>query len=599
MNRAKVTSYLLLITILLIGAFLRFYKLDWGSGYFFHPDEYHIASAVERISFPGQMNPHLFSYGSFTVYLIYFTKITLVSIISHFSLLTSHLPAVKQGFPLAIYIGRFYSALFSTLTIALVYFISRKLVAGRPAKRDWSLVAATLCALLPGSIQQAHFTTPESILTFWLMLALLMSLNYLTKKESKYLYLAAASQGLALGTKIVALTFLPVVFLLPFFLYFPAKRDLALRDNQLKKPAWTRVKPSSLVQLIKQIIFAILITIFFFFLTFPYGILDWRGWRGSLNYEGEVATGKLMVFYTRQFIDTTPILFQFQKIFPYALGPAVLILGVLGFLSILSRLSILRIRKRKYQIPHTTYYILLLAFLSYFLPNAFLFAKWTRFMALTFPFFALFTGYFLSSIKNKKLSLITYFLSLITTLVWTAMFFSIYLRPDVRLSTTEWINHNLNPNSIILVESGNMLDIPLYNNTNIKRFSFDFYNLEGETEQKENLIEYMLKSDYFVIQSRRVFTNHQRARKQFPFTARFYDLLFFNQLGFEKVKEFSSHPQFSIFNFRIFNEAPISQFSINDELAEETWSVFDHPVIRVYKKTRFLTQQDYEKILKI
>ena len=68
-----------LLGILFLGAVLRFYKLDWGEGNFFHPDEYHIAGAVSRLSFPSQMNPHLFTYGSFTVYLIYFTRLILAA----------------------------------------------------------------------------------------------------------------------------------------------------------------------------------------------------------------------------------------------------------------------------------------------------------------------------------------------------------------------------------------------------------------------------------------------------------------------------------------------------------------------------------------
>ena len=64
-----------LLLIVFIGALLRFFKLDWGNGYFFHPDEYHLAAAVSRLSFPEQLNPGLFSYGSLSVYLIYFTKL--------------------------------------------------------------------------------------------------------------------------------------------------------------------------------------------------------------------------------------------------------------------------------------------------------------------------------------------------------------------------------------------------------------------------------------------------------------------------------------------------------------------------------------------
>ncbi len=51
--------------------------------------------------------------------------------------------------------------------------------------------------------------------------------------------------------------------------------------------------------------------------------------------------------------------------------------------------------------------------------------------------------------------------------------------------------------------------------------------------------------------------------------------------GLKKVIEFSSYPSFNlqILNFKFKVEFP-------DEKAEETWGVFDHPVIRIYKKVK-------------
>jgi len=43
------------------------------------------------------------------------------------------------------------------------------------------------------------------------------------------------------------------------------------------------------------------------------------------------------------------------------------------------------------------------------------------------------------------------------------------------------------------------------------------------------------------------------------------------------VAEFNSYPKITLFG-KTFIEFP-------DENAEETWSVFDHPVIRIYKKS--------------
>ena len=156
----------LLILIILLGGFFRFYNLDWGHGLFTHPDEYHIAGSVNQLSFPAQMHPHFFSYGTVTIYLIYFTK-DLIRYL--FPIL--HLPSsIFHPF----LIGRFYSALFSTLTIFTVYNIGRTLL-----ERRFSLVATFLVAITPGLIQQAHFATPESNLIFFLLCSLLFLLQIL------------------------------------------------------------------------------------------------------------------------------------------------------------------------------------------------------------------------------------------------------------------------------------------------------------------------------------------------------------------------------------------------------------------------------------
>jgi hypothetical protein len=168
------------------------------------------------------------------------------------------------------------------------------------------------------------------------------------------------------------------------------------------------------------------------------------------------------------------------------------------------------------------------------------------------------------------------------------MFFSIYQKPDVRVTATRWINENLPPDSIILVEAGNMLEVPLSGNQ--QRIGFDFYNFEENPSLKQQFPQLLEKSDYFIVQSRRMFANFQRLPEQFPKTARFYDLLFGGQLGFEKIEEFNAYPQFSILKLRLF---------VPDEKAEETWSVFDHPVIRIYKKVHYFSESFYEAILQL
>jgi len=67
-----------------------------------------------------------------------------------------------------------------------------------------------------------------------------------------------------------------------------------------------------------------------------------------------------------------------------------------------------------------------------------------------------------------------------------------------------------------------------------------------------------------------------KVRKDYTAVYSYYDRLFTGNLPFKKVAEFKSYPKISIFG-KTLVEFP-------DEEAEETWTVFDHPVIRIYKR---------------
>jgi len=536
----------LLLTIILLGAVFRFYKLDWGSGYFFHPDENLIATSVWQLSFPSQMNPHLFTYGTVTIYPIYFTRLFISTIASLFSLEPNLHPLL---------IGRFYSALLSTLTILVVYLVVKQFLG-----KNWALISAFLVATTAGLIQQAHFATPETSITFFLLLSFLFLFKFSKNNSFSFLVLASVFFGLALGAKISSLVFLPVL-------------ATTLLITNWQKPR----------KLIVFFLISFLFTVTTFVLSSPYVFLDFATFKGSIVYEGKLAVGEIPVFYTRQFIDTVPVLFQLEKILPFALGPILLLFGLTGlvwiFISILKK-------------PQKALLILILAFATVIVPNLFLFVKWTRYITSSLPFFAIFSAFFLSKIP-KPAQTLTYVLTVflvIFNLLWSLAFFSIYLKPDIRITASNWMESNISQNSIIAVEGANTVDLPLKGN--YQRTSLNFYDIEEENVEhwanRTKIAETLEESDYFLVQSRRVFANHLRLPNQFPRTAKFYTALFTDKLGFEQIKEFHSYPELSFFGWKM--EFP-------DEMAEETWSVFDHPVVRIFKKNISLNKEDYAKFL--
>ena len=640
---------LLLLLILLIGGFLRFYNLMWGNGYFFHPDENNMAHSISQLNLNNKLNPNFFAYGQFPLYLVYF------------SYQFTHLPVFSftdVPYLSAIFFLRFYSAFAGTITILLIYLIFKKIT----DSSNFAAISALFTALMPALIQNSHFGTTESLLTLFFILIIYLSLKLLScsqnRKISRLIVLLALTCGLALATKASAAYFLPTAFL---------SLIIALKKNYY-----------SFKKAIFLLFLFIILQLVFFILFSPYNLISFKNFWGALNYEAGVANGQIRVFYTRQFEGTAPFLFQMEKIFPYALGWPVFILGNLGFLFLLMS-NIYYLISKKGESASIT--ILIFSFLIYLVPNSFLFAKWTRFIAPIFPFFAIFAAYLLFPIynlfnriftqiqnssaswrvkeQNHSLKLKTFkfsFLVLVFALCILSLFaglsfFSIYTSSDSRILSSNWIYDNIPDDSYVLSETGNVVDIPILSSNvkparrpasplpNYQVVSFDFYHLDENPKLADELVSHLEKADYIFIPSRRIFANHMRFPEKYPLLNRYYNALFDGRLGFELqiVINYQGSKNASWSNFGVlkvcFNNG-LQEFTNNqqtftkrveqdtntkqrfntsdpemqqqaflicltgDEKAEETFTVFDHPVIRIYKKTKGLTEAEYGNILR-
>ncbi len=645
---------IVLLTILLVAGFLRFFNLMHDYPYFFNPDERNMATAITQFRLPNKLlqipscligqirqnptdlskqditlkncnlNPHFFAYGQFPLYLAFFSNQFVKPFANNiFSQTTIEQKILTTNFPSAIFWLRFWSATTSTLTVLLVYLITNMLTNKRASLElgDWKLeigfLAAIFVAFSPGLIQSAHFGTTESLLTFFFLTSFYLSIKFLSLshlsnlKCLKYLFSLSFVIGLATATKFTGLFFLA-----------PPVAALIIRYIKAVK---SRGKNISTITLAYSLtLLCLFLGSFIFSIIFsPFNLIDLRGFLGSVfGYEKEVAMGTYEAFYTRQFVGTIPILFQAEKIFPYALSWPVFILGSIGFLIstfilikkfiflILQKFKnyALGIKNKKIHFDMLNYYFLLLnsSFLIYLLPNAFLFAKWTRFMTPVLPFFVIFAGYsvyefsklnltVIDKIFDRKIFMLTsYFLLLTLSLISGLAFMSIYIHEDCRVTASKWIYKNIPGDSYVLSETANVIDIPLeipnYNqkpiNYNLKVISFDFYHLDDNPKLFGELINHLTRADYIFIPSRRIFANYMRLSGRYPLTTRYYELLFSGKLGFEKVAEINSFPK-------------LLGYSFPDEHAEETFTVFDHPVIRIYKKTKPMTEKDYRNFFKI
>ncbi|MBI5122233.1 glycosyltransferase family 39 protein [Candidatus Roizmanbacteria bacterium] len=513
---------IIVIWLLVIGllVYSRFINLGWGLPYPMHPDERNMANAIQSLNcnIKDCFNPHFFAYGQFPLYLGYL----LVWAVRGFR----DFGKIIINFEEAVMSLRVISAMASVINAIIIIKIIN--IINKKNSYLLSFISYLLIIFSPFFIQFSHFGTTESLLMLFYSLIVYFSTRLLERRTtSKVVWLALVS-GLAIATKVSSIIFIAV----PLIATLSSLRS------------WDRYK-----NLIK---FGLLTTIFMILFS-PHNLINFRDFFSSIKYESDVALGRVLVFYTRQFFNTIPIWFQLTKVFPYALGWPVLILGGLGFLGGLGW------KDRKIN-------LLRFAVLVYLIPSAFLYAKWTRFMTPIFPLMIVFAVLFL--LKIKVINAIKIIIVIIAILPGLA-YLSIYQNPDVRFQASEWIYKNIPNNSYILSETANVVDIPISNGTmeqwnNYNVISFNFYDLDESPELQLELKNHLRKADYIFVPSRRIFTNH--SKQKYPMLNQYYTDLFNGELGFEKVAEFS--------------------VGLNDENSEETWTVFDHPLIRIYKRVK-------------
>ncbi|MEI8067375.1 MAG: glycosyltransferase family 39 protein [Candidatus Shapirobacteria bacterium] len=491
----KVITFSLLVFLII---FTRFIKLDWGNSFFFNPDENNMASSIFQMT-SSNLNPNFFAYGQFPLYLTFFTT-------------------PKHDFQNIILTLRFWSATFSCLSILFLYLISKNIF-----KDIFSRLAFIILLIFnPGLIQLSHFGTTESILIFVFILNIYLSQKFLKNRKIIYIILAAVVSGIGLASKISALILTVPIFLTLLF---------------------TLIKNKKIINFLLNTVIFVALTLFVITLFSPFNFLNSGEFISSMNYEISVATGNIKVFYTNQFLNSLPYIFQIKNIFPYTNGIFVFIFSGLGLIYF--------IKNKNYK--ELKWLLILIPCLIYFLYNGQLYTKWTRFMSPIFFLFPLLTVYFINQFKTKFIKYLLVFISIIPGVV----FLNLYFQPDIRLTASNWINKNISQDSKILSESGNVINIPLKNN-NLQVNNFDFY----KSENINNLSTEINNSNYIFVPSRRVFKNN------FPETKKYYQDLFSGSLGFSKIQEFKTN----------------IDFLLNSENAEETWSVFDHPTIRIFKK---------------
>jgi hypothetical protein len=451
-----------------------------------------------------------------------------------------------------LYVGRLLSTFFDTLTIFFIYKISENVF----KKKYLALLGAFFYCIAFFPIQNSHFFVVDVFLTFFITAIFYSVLRYHAYTSFKAILSISLFAGCALATKFTSILFLPLVI---FY--------LALRNGFSQK---------TLIHGLGFIIFSFA----FFFVCMPYGILDFKSFFHDVQLQTTMSRDAYIFPYTLQYVGTLPYIYYVKNIFLWGIGPFISIFTFAGFLYYISFFK----KVIKGSIKDRVLYMLPLCFYGfYFLILGFSQVKFMRYMLPIYPFLCLFAGYgFYMLFSEKGIYKILSGVFLVLSLLWTASFLRIYLVPQTRIAADDWIHTTIPQGSKILVEHWDDR-LPLKNSENYIISELTLYDIPDDHIKWSILNQKLKESDYLIIASNRLYIPLQKLsdcsqyKKCYPLTAQYYQTLFSGKLGYKKVAEFSSYPGISFGSF---------VFTIPDDLADESFTVYDHPKIMIYQREK-------------
>ncbi len=538
-----------LFFILVLGACLRLYGLNWDQGHHLHPDERAIVMAVEKLSLHN-LNPKFFAYGNFPFYLL-------------------KAASFGAGYDLLPTIGRVLSGLFDLGTIFLIFKIGKKVFSRQTAL--WASFFYSVCVL---PIQLSHFYAVDTILNFFILLTLYRSILFYEKQNFKRALAVGISFGLALATKISATALIVSIGAALLFDHVL----IAIKGlRKIPDVNYTIVKLTK--PFLRHSLAIFLSTVCAFLITEPYALLDFDTFWTQISQQHQMTRDAFTFPYTLQYVGTTPDLYHLKNLWFWGMGVGLGTLGLVGAVSYIVDLF-RRICAKGEEDIEAKEIILVVFFLAYFLIVGRFAVKFMRYLLPLYPLLVLYAARLVESLRKplKKFVRVT---TVGLTLLWTLAFASIYSQPNTRVLATRWFQKNVPAGAKIAVEHWDDR-VPLRGNYQFLEMTM--YDPDDSEEKWERVGRNLSEADYLVLASNRLYVPLQRLQQTlsvceehnrcYPKTAEYYQKLFNEELGFKKVAEFTNYPKLSIFNF---------QFSINDDSADESFTVYDHPKVIVFR----------------
>lgn len=556
---------LLLALIIAAGAAVRFYNLGWGAPYYhFHIDEHFVflgAIELRKDFFAAAASPKFFMYSPLPMYLV-------IGLMELYERIAHPLDlALKEDGIRFMVLGRSISAALGTATIPLVYLIASR-VSGRVA----GLVAAVLTAGGVLHLRDSHFLSVDVSLTFFCVLAWLLLMEVAIRGTTRMYVFAGIAIGAALLCKYSAAFLLPLT--LVAHLCAPGRPARADHWRAWARWLWIGAIPG-------------LVAAATFLLLDPHVVLHFDKFRFEVQ-ELVLApmAGAQIAIWAAHFTNIQPRLFWFTNILWWGLGPAFEIWALLGVGWLLWRRDRLSLMAAAFPI---VYYLVAgrtgLPFVRYGVPLV--------------PAMAVAAGILSADLLQRpawrRFSLIVTTVVVAATVLYAAAYMNVYIKPDSRLAASEFIQRRIPEGSRILVEPshntppmGSYLTEPSFHTDYVvwgaEEERPDYYRLHAldtyrylyspsrSAEEKRQYIDRRLALvDYIVMDDTYVQFYERLPAAEHGVVQRYYADLFEGRLGFELMRTFKVYPR-------------LGGIDINDDGAELTFRLFDHPRVFVFRR---------------
>lgn len=562
---------LLLISIILLATFLRLYGLNWDAGFHLHPDERAIVMFTLPLHLPGsnteflspasQWNPHFFAYGSFPLYLLKAAS----------NLLSMAYPSLATYDHIQL-VGRIISALADMGTVLLIYLFGKKLFS-----KKIGLIAAFFYSISVFPIQAAHFYAVDSLLTFFIAVTLYQLVNFYHSPSFRFALCVGIFFGLSLATKISA-----VVLISAIGLALAADFLLLFLQTPHKPHIWFPHIPVFLRHLIFKGGIITATTLVTFLVFEPYALIDFPTFLLHNTQQSQMTHDAFIFPYTLQYVGKLPYIYELKNVFLWGQGP------VIAFLTFTGTLYVTYLTLRKEKVGKWPYEVIILTFFwAYFFVVGKFAVGWMRYMLPLYPLLCLFAAVLFEKLLNifpSKLYVIRYLLYayLLFAIIWPLSFLSIYTKPPTRVTASEWINKNIPAGKTLALEHWDD-SLPLFGQQNYRIETLELYNPDTK-EKWETINRQLAISDYIILASNRLYIPLSKLTdcdilppgRCYKQTANYYKNLFSGKLGFTKIAE-----------FEVFPTIPFSNIQIDDSSADESFTVYDHPKILIFKKNEF------------